>query len=70
MDSFRWNILDGSKGLKLKQLNNRFIYFLFFYKQLHEMLITAVIVMFLSDVWTLILTAPIHCSGIFGEQVM
>ncbi len=29
-----------------------------------------IIVMFLSDVWTLILTAPIHCSGSIGEQVM
>ncbi len=24
--------------------------------------------MFLSAVWTLILTAPIHCRGSFGEQ--
>ncbi len=29
-----------------------------------------IIVMFLSDVWTLILTAPIHCRGSIGEQVM
>ncbi len=29
-----------------------------------------VIVMFLSAVWTLILTAPIHCRGSTGEQVM
>ncbi len=29
-----------------------------------------VIVMFLSAVWTLILTAPIHCRGFIGEQVM
>ncbi len=28
-----------------------------------------IIVMFL-DVWTLILTAPIHCRGSIGEQVM
>ncbi len=34
------------------------------------MLITAVIVMFLLAVWTLILTAPIHYSGSIGEQVM
>ncbi len=26
--------------------------------------------MFLSAVWTLILTAPIHCRGSIGEQVM
>ncbi len=26
--------------------------------------------MFLSAVWTLILTAPIHCRGSVGEQVM
>ncbi len=29
-----------------------------------------IIVMFLSAVWTLILTAPIHCRGSTGEQVM
>ncbi len=29
-----------------------------------------IIVMFLSAVWTLILTAPIHCTGSIGEQVM
>ncbi len=29
-----------------------------------------IIVMFLSSVWTLILTAPIHCRGSIDEQVM
>ncbi len=29
-----------------------------------------IIVMFLSAVWTLILTAPIHCRGSITEQVM
>ncbi len=29
-----------------------------------------IIVMFLSAVWTLILTAPIHCRGFSGEQVI
>ncbi len=29
-----------------------------------------IIVMFLSAVWALILTAPIHCRGSIGEQVM
>ncbi len=29
-----------------------------------------IIVMFLSAVWTLILTAPIHCSASIAEQVM
>uniref|UniRef100_A0A671KS68 Stereocilin n=1 Tax=Sinocyclocheilus anshuiensis TaxID=1608454 RepID=A0A671KS68_9TELE len=29
-----------------------------------------IIVMFLSAVWTLMLTAPIHCRGSTGEQVM
>ncbi len=29
-----------------------------------------IIVVFLSAVWTLILTAPIHCRGAIGEQVM
>ncbi len=29
-----------------------------------------IIVMFLAAVWTLSLTAPIHCRGSDGEQVM
>ncbi len=29
-----------------------------------------IIVMFLSDVWTFILMAPIHCRGSIDEQVM
>ncbi len=29
-----------------------------------------IIVMLLSAVWTLILTAPIHCKGSTGVQVM
>ncbi len=29
-----------------------------------------IIVMFLSAVWTLILTAPIHCRGSIGEKIM
>ncbi len=29
-----------------------------------------IIVMFLSAVWTLILTAPIHCIGSIAEQVI
>ncbi len=40
---------------------------------LHNMLIDGlewIIVMFLSAVWTLILTAPIHCRGSIGELVM
>ncbi len=32
--------------------------------------IMLIIEMFLSAVWTLILTAPIHCRGSIGEQVM
>ncbi len=29
-----------------------------------------IIVMFLSAVWTPILTAPIHCRASIGEQIM
>ncbi len=29
-----------------------------------------IIVMLLSAVWTLILTAPIHCPEFIGEEVM
>ncbi len=28
-----------------------------------------IVILFLSVVWTLILTAPIHCRGSIGEQV-
>ncbi len=56
-------------------------FFLFFYKHfsLYKMLIYKlysrvdylwIIVMFLSAVWILILTAPIHSRGSIGEQVM
>ncbi len=31
--------------------------------------VLCIIVMFLSDVWTLILTAPIHCRASIAEQV-
>ncbi len=45
---------------------------------LHKMLIYGqvwcglfvIIVMFLLIVWTLILTAPIHCRASIGDQVM
>ncbi len=32
--------------------------------------VVCIIVMFLSAVWTLILTAPIHCRPSITEQVM
>ncbi len=57
---------------KLKCLNDRFVY----YKRgfsLHKILIYGVLLiteMFLLVVWTLILTAPIHCRGFVGEHVL
>ncbi len=67
-------ILAGSNGLKLKCL----IMYLFLRETQHFTShavnwwtgVVWIIVMFLSAVWTLILTAPIHCRGSIGEQVM
>ncbi len=63
-------ILSRSDGLKLS-------WWIFFSQtcnfSLLKMLIDGlewIIVMFLSAVWTLILTAPIHFRGSIGEQVM
>ncbi len=71
---YRTRILAGSKQF---EVNDGFFFF-FTNMQLfasQEMDWSGVdylwiIVMFLSAVWTLILTAPIHCRGFTGEQVM
>ncbi len=51
-----------------------FVSDLFFFFLLHDINwwtgVVCIIVMFLSAVWTLILTAPIHCKASNGEQVM
>ncbi len=39
-------------------------------RQLMDWSYLCINVMFLSALWTLILTAPIHCRGSTGEQVM
>ncbi len=64
--------------MKLKCFNDGFIYKHAVW--LHTMLIGGldwrgvdylwIIVVYLSSVWTLILTAPIHCRGFIGEPVM
>ncbi len=36
----------------------------------HTGVVVWIIVVFLSAVWTLILTAPIHCSGSIGKQAI
>ncbi len=41
-----------------------------FNANIHEVDYLWITVMFLSAVWTLILTAPIHCRGSIGEQEM
>ncbi len=72
---YRTCILARNNGLKLKDLNKVFVS----YKQAafvfsrHQLIdwrgvdYLWNIVMFLSAVWTLILTAPIHCRGSIGE---
>ncbi len=62
--------IKGLNSLKLK-----WIYFLQTHiSSLHKTLwwtgVVCNIVMFLSTVWTLILTAPIHCIASIGEQVI
>ncbi len=63
-------VLARGDSFKFKQCNYGFVS----YK--HKTLIDGhvdylwIMVMFLSAVWTLILTAPIHCRGSIGEQVM
>ncbi len=67
----------GLAGLKLKCHNDRFDYYKHSFS-LHKMLTNElqscgllwIIVMFVSAVWALILTAPIHCRGSIGEQEM
>ncbi len=60
-----WYFVQKRQFKKLKCLNDRFIY----YKRgfsLHNILIYGALLiteMFLLSVWTLILTAPIHCRA-------
>ncbi len=68
-----FHILTRLNSFKLKHINNGFVsckhaafHFIRYY---HWTGIMWVIVMFLSVVWTLILTAPIHCRASTGEQV-
>ncbi len=72
------HILARSDGLKIKHLNDGFVSYknaAFHFTRWWLMVWSGVdylwiIVMFLSAVWTLILTAPIHCRASIGEQVM
>ncbi len=56
-------ILARNNGLKLKHPNDEFVYY-------KHSLFRWIIVMFLSAVWTLILTAPIHYRWSISEQIM
>ncbi len=58
----------GEKYAQIKCLNNEFI--LASQGVWSHVDYLRIIIMFLSAVWTLILTAPIHCRGSTGEQVM
>ncbi len=66
------HILVRSHALKLKCIKDDFFSYkhtAFHVTRHYLMDYLWVIVMFLSAVWTLILTAPIHCRGSIGEQV-
>ncbi len=58
----------------LFHLNDGFVSYKHIAFSVHMMLLMTgvvwIIVMFLSALWTLILTAPIHCRGSIAEQVM
>ncbi len=60
--------------MKLKHLNDGFVSYKHTSFHLQDVNwwtgVAWIIVMFLSAVWTLILTAPIHCRGSIGELVM
>ncbi len=60
----RGSIIMDYKRVYLKHLNDGIA----FYKQFFT--VVWIILMLLSAVWTLILTAPIHCRGSIGEQVL
>ncbi len=69
------HILARSNILKLKRLDGFITDSFSLQKSLTDGLLTCVdylwiIVMFLSAVWTFILTAPIHCRGSIDDQVM
>ncbi len=78
MDSFfaLLRITARRNCLILKSLNEGFVYFKQADFTRHQLLswnhvdYLWIIVMFLSDGWTLILTAPIHYKWSIGEQVM
>ncbi len=55
--------LGQNQWFKVKKRLDGFVY-------LHKMLIDGLEWCGLSAVWTLILTAPIHCRGSIGEQMM
>ncbi len=63
------DILSKSDDLKIKRLNDGFVSYKHAAFRFTRCYLW-IIVMFLSAVWTLILTAPIHCRGSTGEQVM
>ncbi len=60
-----YGILVRCDGLKLNPLNDGLVL-----KVMLWSLVDYLWIMFLSAVWILILTAPIHCRGSIGEQVM
>ncbi len=80
LDFFHWRIMDyeldifaRSNRLKLKPIKDGFVLrtrSFSLHKMLTDVVFLWIIVMFLSAVWTLILTAPIHCRGFIGEQEM
>ncbi len=61
-------------GLNLKHLNYSFVSYKHAAFQVKSLIVglewCGLLVMFLSAVWTLILTAPIHCRGSTAEQVI
>ncbi len=67
---WRTHILAGNNNLNIKHFKHECLKNFLKKKNTFFADCLWIIVMFLSAVWTLILTAPIHCRGSFGEQVM
>ncbi len=60
------NIMDTKFSNKSNGLNLKTFYGFVYYKHTDF----CIVVIFVSTVWILILTAPIHCRGSFDEEVM
>ncbi len=70
LDSVQWDWISGLNGRPITwSVKAKAIQDVDEFVSSSDLELFNIIVMFLSAVWTLILTAPIHCRGSIGEQV-